>query len=67
MAKKKTFVGYALDKSGSMGTIRTEIINVFNNERKNLIKNAKKGGTTRVSMVQFGAHDPQVEIGRAHV
>ena len=61
-AAKQTFVGFVLDKSGSMTSMQQEIVNVFNDQKKVVMKNARKGGKTLTTMVQFGATRTPVEV-----
>lgn len=60
---KSTHVAFVLDKSGSMKIRRGETISAFNGQIDTVRTNARKGGKTRVSMVQFGGHYPhEVEV-----
>ncbi len=52
--QKRTHVAFVLDESGSMGMIREQAIDGFN-EQVNAVKaNASKGGKTTVSQWRFG-------------
>lgn len=52
--KKRTNIAIVLDSSGSMSSMRTAAIELFNSQRNVILKNAKKGGDTKVSLVVFG-------------
>jgi uncharacterized protein YegL len=52
--QKRTFVGIALDRSGSMEMMREPTITGFNEHLQTIKDNAMKGGDTRVSLVTFG-------------
>ena len=55
---KKTYVAIVLDRSGSMSKIHEETIEGINSQFKSLQENAKKGGNTEVTLIQF---DDEIE------
>lgn len=60
--KKETHIVVVLDSSGSMGSIKTETINAFNDFVETVKKDAKKGGDTTVSLVVFGERGNAVKV-----
>jgi uncharacterized protein YegL len=52
-AKKYTRVALVIDRSASMGTVRDAAYSGINEQIKTLKRNAKKGGETTVSYIQF--------------
>jgi hypothetical protein len=54
--EKSTHVAVVLDRSGSMGSIRDEIIEAFNEQVASIRENAESGGHTTVSFYTFGGN-----------
>lgn len=63
-AKKKTLVALVVDRSGSMSSIRQAAFDGINEQLQTLRKNAKKGGETLVTYIQFDDESETVFAGR---
>lgn len=50
----RTLVALVLDTSGSMSSMKEQAIGLFNQQRDEIAKGAKKAGETRLSLVLFG-------------
>lgn len=61
---KRTYVLYVLDRSGSMMSLRQIVVDGFNEHLREIKRQAKKGGDTRVGLVVF-SETPQVQMWNA--
>lgn len=52
-AVKETYIALVVDRSGSMRSVQTEALTGINEQIETIKKNAKKGGKTFVTCVQF--------------
>lgn len=53
-SKKRTLVALVLDSSGSMSSMKSEAIDLFNGQLEAVRKGAKGAGETKLSLVVFG-------------
>ena len=58
-AKKQTYIALVIDRSGSMNDVRNEAFSGINEQLNTIRLNAKKGGKTFVTYIQF---DDQIDV-----
>jgi uncharacterized protein YegL len=59
---KQTYIGMALDRSGSMGHLVDSTVSGFNEWLETIRTDAKKGGNTSVTLFTFGGNDVKCEF-----